>query len=122
MTITPIVLGNRKLLMKVDIVDSQFSGINLPNVVSEVKENRANTEMQVEDGQTIIIGGLISNRRAWSNSGFPGLRDIPILNLFFARRSNELVEKEVMIYVTPHIWKPGMVSPLIDPDAMTIKE
>jgi len=115
--ITPVVLGNNKLKMTIDVEDSQFTNITLDQVSAEVKKNQAKTIMQVDDGQTIIIGGLVSNRRSWGNSGFPGLRHIPILNLFFANQTKEILEKEVMIYVTPRIWKPGMVSPLIYPDA-----
>jgi len=120
--ITPLVLGDNKLNMTVNVEDSQFSDINLNNVSQEVRKNQASTIMQVDNGQTIIIGGLVSNRRSWGNFGFPGLRDIPILNLFFAEQRKNIIEKEVMIYVTPHIWKPNMVSPMIAPDAFKHKK
>lgn len=122
LTITPTVMANGRLRVEVSVEDSQFSAVNVSNVSTEVRKNSARTVMQVEDGQTIIIGGLVLNRAAWSNTGFPFLRRIPILNLLFADRSRDLDEKEVSIYVTPHIWKPNMLSPIIEPDALTIKE
>ncbi|MDM8550588.1 type II and III secretion system protein [Desulfobacterales bacterium HSG2] len=120
--ITPIVMADGRLRMEVSVEDSQFSAVNVSNVSTEVRKNSAKTVMQVEDGQTIIVGGLVLNRTAWSNTGFPFLRRIPILNLLFADRGRELEEKEVSIYVTPHIWKPNMLSPIIAPDALTIKD
>ncbi|MDM8561470.1 hypothetical protein [Candidatus Parabeggiatoa sp. HSG14] len=113
--ITPTVLAEHKLKMTVNVTDSQFSDITPPNVSVTVDKNHAKTLMQVEDGQPIIIGGLNLNRRAWGNTGFPLLRHIPIVNLFFANRSNSFREKEVMIYVTPHIWKkPGLTAPIVE--------
>ncbi len=120
--IVPTVLQDGRLRMDLQIEDSQFSDINVANVSTEVKKNTANTVMQVEDGQTIVIGGLILNRRAWANTGFPFLRHIPGLNLLFSNEGDIVEEKEVAIYVTPHVWKPGMISPLIKPEALTGKD
>jgi type II secretory pathway component GspD/PulD (secretin) len=123
MKLTPVVLGEHKLQMTVDVEDSQFVTVTPLNVSIEKKKNKATTVMQVEDGQTIIIGGLTSNRRAEVNSGFPYLRKIPILDFFFADRSKEEIEKVVMIYVTPHIWKkPGIRPLIIKPYNMTIEK
>jgi len=117
--IAPTVISDGMLRMNITVEDSQFSDVNIANVSTEVKKNTAETVMQVEDGQTIVIGGLVLNRRAWANTGFPFLRHIPGLNLLFSNDDSVVEEKEVSIYVTSHIWKPGMISPLIDPNAMT---
>lgn len=120
--IMPIVIADGTLRMKINVEDSQFSDVNIANVSTEVKKNTAETVMHVEDGQTIVIGGLILNRRAWANTGFPFLRHIPVLNLLFSNEEDVVEEREVSIYVTPHIWKPSMFSPLINPDALTDKD
>jgi type II secretory pathway component GspD/PulD (secretin) len=120
--ITPTILAGGNLRMSVDVEDSQFSDIVPDKVSTEVSKNAAKTVMQVEDGQTIMIGGMVMNRRSWGNSGFPWLRNIPGLKWVFAKEDEQANEKEVAIYVTPHIWKPEMISPLIQPDALTSKE
>jgi len=120
--ITPTVMADGKLRMEIKVEDSQFSSVNVANVSTEVNKNSADTVMQVRDGETIIIGGMMLNRKAWGNSGFPWLRHIPIVNWVFASQENVENEKEVAIYVTPHVWKPNMRTPIIDPDALTIKE
>jgi len=117
--IAPTVIPDGTLRMNITVEDSQFSDVNIANVSTEVKKNTAETVMQVENGQTIVIGGLILNRRAWANTGFPFLRHIPVVNLLFSDEKSIVEEREVAIYVTPHIWKPGMVSPMIHPEALT---
>ncbi len=121
--ITPTVLPEETIRMKIYLEDSQFiepktSG----NVDVEVKKSTADTLMQIEDGQTIIVGGLVLNRREWTNTGFPWLRNVPVLNLFFAKQSGESVTKEVAIYITPHIWDPNIGLPLVSQDAFKEKE
>lgn len=117
--ITPTVLPDEELRMEVYVRDSQFSIVSVANVLTEVKANTAQTIMQVEDGQTIMIGGLMLNRYTWSNSGFPILKDIPILNLIAGDRTSLEEVKEVSIFITPHIWRPQMRSPIIEPEALT---
>lgn len=120
--ITPVVLGKNDLRMEVSVEDSQFSNVTIANVTTEKKKNAAQTIMNVQDGQTIIIGGLVLNRRAWSNSGFPFLRHVPVLNLLLGDEENFAEDREVAIYITPHLWEPDMVTPLIEPDALKAKD
>ncbi|MBF0119267.1 MAG: hypothetical protein HQK79_10565 [Desulfobacterales bacterium] len=122
LNILPIVLDTGKLNMEIQVEDSQFSKIpENTKMQLSVNKNSAQTFMQVDDGQTIIIGGLVLNRGEWGNSGFPFLRKIPIINLLAANQKSSITEKEVAIYITPHVWEPDIVSPLIDPDALTDK-
>ncbi len=95
MRISPTVLPSGNLRMELSVEDSQFSAVTLENVSTEVNKNKAQTVMHVEDGQTIMIGGLILNQRGWGNTGFPFLRNIPILNLLFADRSEIEDQREV---------------------------
>lgn len=118
--ITPTVLPDDIIRMNVYVEDSQF-GENVANVSVVVDKNSASTVMQVEDGQTFIIGGMVLNRTTWTNSGFPLLRKIPIINAFFAKKSKSNTEREVVIYVTPHIWEPNVMSPLLQEDALKSK-
>lgn len=120
--ITPVVLGENNLRMAVRVEDSQFSNVNISGVSTEVKKNEAETIMNVQDGETIIIGGLYLNRKAWANSGFPFLRHIPGLNLLFGSEENYAEDREVAIYITPHIWEPEMLSPMIGTEKMGIQD
>jgi type II secretory pathway component GspD/PulD (secretin) len=119
--IRPTVMGADRIRVEIKVEDSGFvppSG----NVAVEVDKNEAQTTMHVESGQSVIIGGLVLNRATDSNAGLPWLRHVPLLDLAFAKRDRETTKQEVMVLVTPHIWTPGLVPPLVEPNAFTIPE
>ncbi len=62
-----------------------------------------NTVVRLRDGETNIVGGLISEEDRKAVSGFPGLADIPLLNKIFAFNDNERASNDVVFSITPHI-------------------
>ncbi len=117
--ITPTILADDVIRMDMYIEDSQFVS-PLDNVAVEVDRNSATTRMDIDDGKTIIIGGLVSNRRTWGNAGAPWLRKIPILNILFAKKIEREDEREMAIYLTPHIWDPSIDQPLLKKDSFSV--
>jgi general secretion pathway protein D len=75
------------------------SAVFAPNL----NKRSANTVVVTPDGQTIVIGGLISNDKSSSVSKIPLLGDIPVLgNLFkFTNKANQ--KDELLMFITPHI-------------------
>ncbi|OPY70893.1 MAG: Type II secretion system protein D precursor [Syntrophorhabdaceae bacterium PtaU1.Bin034] len=65
----------------------------------------ATTNLVVQDGQTVIIGGLIREDKSGSKSGIPLLSSIPLLGGLFGSRSNEVRRQEIIILLTPHVIK-----------------
>ena len=57
---------------------------------------------------------------AKGNSGFPFLRHVPVLNYLFSKQDAVQEEREVLVFVTPHIWKPSMKAPLVDPAPLAL--
>ena len=119
LTITPTVTGSDRIRLVANVTDSQFIPTS-GNVAVEVDQNQASTTMLLEDGQSMVIGGLTLDRTSDANSGVPFLRSIPILNVLFANQERDRTQEEVLIVVTPHIWVPGMHPPLVEPDAFSI--
>jgi general secretion pathway protein D len=77
-----------------------FSGaVYAPNI----DKRSANTVVVTPDGQTVVVGGLISNQKSSNDSKVPLLGDIPLLgNLFkFSAKSNQ--KTELLMFLTPHI-------------------
>jgi type II secretory pathway component GspD/PulD (secretin) len=66
--------------------------------------NTITTQVNVQDGQTLIIGGLIKREETESEGGVPLLRLIPVLNYLFKRMSKEMEYFETVLYITPHIY------------------
>ncbi len=101
--ITPKVLGDEIVRVQLHVEESEFLSSSDSATVSTDK-NSASTTMDIKSGRTIVIGGLYKKEGVTGNSGLPGLRHIPGLNLFFAQQEEVNREQEVIVYLTPHIW------------------
>ena len=61
------------------------------------------TTITVDNTQTIVIGGLISNYKQKRLTKIPVLGDIPILGNFFRRVTSKINRTNLMVFLTPHI-------------------
>ncbi len=68
-------------------------------------KTEASSSLVVQDGQTIIIGGLIREDLTSSGSGIPFLRSIPILGYLFGNVNKKKNRVEIIILLTPHVIK-----------------
>jgi type II secretion system protein D len=77
---------------------------NASSVSAPVINSRsADTVVVVPDGQTVIIGGLMSSRKIDSTEKVPILGDIPVLGMLFKHKITSNGKTELMIFMTPHI-------------------
>jgi type II secretory pathway component GspD/PulD (secretin) len=70
-----------------------------------LNKTEAATNLVVQDGQTIVIGGLIREDDSKSRQGIPFLSNIPILGYLFGNTDNEALRTEIVILLTPHVVK-----------------
>jgi type II secretion system protein D len=63
----------------------------------------AETTAVVHDGETLVIGGLIGERRSRTRSGIPYLMDIPVFGRFFGTTSDEDRRTELIMLITPYV-------------------
>ncbi len=70
---------------------------------TSIISRRAETSLVVEDGQMIVIGGLMRNRDAVGDYGIPGLRTMPVLKYLFGGKSKENAKSELVILITPKV-------------------
>ncbi len=68
-----------------------------------ISKRETNTNLVSQDGQTIVIGGLISEDRTDTKSGIPYLSKIPIIGPLFGTTKLENKRKELVILLTPHV-------------------
>ena len=78
-----------------------------------VRRRKAETKVRVKDGDAIVIGGLVETHENTSIRQVPILGSIPVVGILFRKTVKTNVEKEVVIFITPRIMKPGS-SPLAD--------
>ena len=109
--ITPVVTVDRLIQLDMNISESRFVP-SLENVEQRRTRNSVTTSARVEDGQTVIIGGLMLATQGHSVAGIPGLRDVPGLNLVFGHTDEATQRTQVLIFVTPHLWTPGIRTPV----------
>jgi len=57
----------------------------------------------VRDGETIIIGGLISREDSYGKTKIPFLGDLPLIGAAFRYKSKDELDKELLIFITPHV-------------------
>jgi general secretion pathway protein D len=61
------------------------------------------TKVTVYDGMTIVIGGLIENRKNVNETKIPVLGDIPLLGWLFKNKSVSYSKSNLLVFITPHI-------------------
>ena len=103
---TPTILENTgKILLNINSevseIDSDIS--NAETSTYGFKTRKANTTVELKDGQTLVIAGLIRKKDNQSSSQIPSLGDIPVIGKFFRYSTNSKEDTELLIIVTPHI-------------------
>jgi pilus assembly protein CpaC len=78
--------------------------------VPAISTRRAETEIELKDGQSFGIAGLLDQRATAQLSKIPGIGDIPILGQLFRSRSVNKTNNELLVFVTPHIIDPVRVA------------
>jgi len=97
-----------------------ISGFTVP----ALSTRKAETEFEVQDGQSFVIAGLLDNRVTDVYNKIPGLGDIPILGAFFRSKSVQKSNSELMVLCTVHRISPSTVpvpgpkdpQPFLDPN------
>ena len=120
---TPTVLegGRINLVVRPEVSEVSPQGIQVSSGASQllmplIRTRAASTTVQLMDGQTFAIGGLISNNVTESITAFPGLSNIPILGALFRSSSFQARRTELVILVTPRLVKPMDIVPSLPTD------
>jgi len=107
---TPVVLGDGRIRLKVtpEVSDLDFarsvtvSGTLIPSVTKRT----LTTEIELADGQTFAVGGLLNNRTTANKDVTPFLGDLPVLGALFRSVRYERNESELVVLVTPRLVEP----------------
>ncbi|WP_322053761.1 type II and III secretion system protein family protein [Paraburkholderia bannensis] len=110
LSLTPTVLSPQRIALKVAPEASQLdftnavtiSGVSVPAITTR----RTETTVELGDGESFVIGGLIDRETASNVSKVPLLGDLPVIGAFFKQLSYQQNEKELVIVVTPHLVSP----------------
>ena len=74
---------------------------NIPTIT----KRSANSELVVNDGETVVLGGILTKSEGESESAVPFLSKIPVIGWLFKKKSKFENQDELMIFITPTIVK-----------------
>lgn len=102
--VTPNVSSSGNVILEIaqevsNVSESVDSGILTPTI----SQRKVNTVVSVRSGETIVLGGLISNLKSRTKRGVPVLSDIPILGALFGGREIKSTRKELILLLTPKV-------------------
>ncbi|MDK9776973.1 MULTISPECIES: type II and III secretion system protein family protein [unclassified Vibrio] len=112
----PYILSDKKINLKMNVNVSEIANsgvltfnpgeVNAAFFIPPITKRSAGTTLELADGQTIGIAGLLSENARNVDSGIPGASDIPVLGRLFKSEEFTSGETELVILVTPRLAKP----------------
>ena len=102
--VTPKVSQDQRIVMNIFVTKNDVVDPTAPEPA--LSTNEAKTEILVEDGDTIVIGGILKDTKKLTEQGIPGLRKLPALGWLFRSERTESSKNELLIFITPRIIQP----------------
>ena len=101
--VTPQITADDRIVMQLDVKQDTVGQIF--NGIPSINTNRIRTEVLVNHGQTVVLGGIFQTVRNLSTDKTPLLGDVPHLGRLFRRDSERDEEQELLVFITPSILK-----------------
>ncbi|MES0350659.1 MAG: type IV pilus secretin PilQ, partial [Desulfobacteria bacterium] len=101
--VTPHITMDNRISMQVNITkDAPDTGISVLGQPA-ISKKEVTTELLVNNGDTVVIGGIITEDKGTSQGSIPGLGKIPVLGWLFKNQSKTDSRKELLVFITPTI-------------------
>jgi type IV pilus assembly protein PilQ len=107
LNVTPQIAPNGSVIMEIEISkdnpgDDVESGQGL---AVSIEKRQVKTTVQVQDGETIVLGGIYESENNFSKDGVPWLSDLPGIGWMFRKTNEDKFKRELLVFVTPKIVK-----------------
>ena len=109
--VTPQITPDNRIIMDLDVRDDSVGnvvvasgGVNVPSI----NTREIATQVLVNDGQTVVLGGILETTQREDDNKVPYLGDIPVLGHLFKQTSHQDNKDELMIFITPKIVHEGV--------------
>ncbi len=106
LVVTPVINDKGFVTMKIrPEISSQIGELVTPtkNVIPKVNTTFVESTVIIQDGNSVVLGGLIRDEQTRSNQGVPYLMDIPVVGHMFKARNESFKKTEIAVIITPHI-------------------
>jgi type IV pilus assembly protein PilQ len=108
---TPQITPDNRIILDLDVKDDAVGtvvvtsgGVNVPSI--DTREIA--TQVLVNDGQTVVLGGILTTTQREDDTKVPYLGDIPVLGHLFKTTNHKDDKDELMIFITPKIVREGV--------------
>ncbi|QWF18078.1 type IV pilus secretin PilQ [Lysobacter capsici] len=105
MKVNPTITNDGRVFLNMSVKKDEVEGFVDTSIgqVPQINKRNINTAVLVEDGQTVVIGGVYEFRDRTDLSKVPFLADIPFLGNLFKKKSRSKEKAELLIFVTPKV-------------------
>ncbi|EGV31325.1 type II and III secretion system protein [Thiorhodococcus drewsii AZ1] len=107
--VTPHITPDDRIMMDLKVNKDNPDFTNLVNGVPPVETRAVETNVLVDNGETVVLGGVYEREKAFNKEQVPWLGDIPVLGRLFKTESRSDNNSELLIFVTPKILKSNLV-------------
>jgi len=109
--VTPQITPDNRIIMEVKVTKDEPDYQNVLNNVPPIKKNEVNAKVLVNDGETVVIGGVFSNTQSKVVDKVPFLGDVPYVGRLFRRDVVSESKDELLVFLTPRIMSnPGIAA------------
>lgn len=104
LAVNPVIHSGNQIDLKLsqevsNAIPNPTPGISSP----QIQNRKVQTQVTLTDGQTAVIGGMITENRTDADSGVPYLKDVPGLGLLFGAQSPSKQRVELLVFITPYV-------------------
>jgi type IV pilus assembly protein PilQ len=103
LSVLPQITAANTVIMRI-LLENAFPDFSRDvNGNPSINTQRADTQVQVSDGMTTVIGGIMQSRESTTNDRTPGLSRLPLLGWLFKRDTSTSEAQELLVFLTPRI-------------------
>jgi general secretion pathway protein D len=101
--VLPHVYANGTIQMEVEQEISNVANSSQPTLTPTISQRRVHSTIAVTSGQTVLLGGLISDQDQKTKSGIPVLNDVPVVGDLFGTKSGQKQRTEIIMFIKPRL-------------------
>jgi general secretion pathway protein D len=104
LSITPhISESGRVMLQLIQEVSNVAPGTGVNSTTPTIQQRKVNTQVVVNDGDSLMLGGLMQNSRSNTSNQLPVIGDLPVVGNAFKNKDDAVAKTELLIMITPHV-------------------
>jgi type IV pilus assembly protein PilQ len=109
--VTPQITPDNRVILDLtvnkDSVGQNVASGQLGGFIPSIDTRKITTQVLVNDGQTVVLGGILETETREDTGKVPLLGDVPILGHLFKTKKNTNAKRELLIFVTPKVLNEG---------------